>query len=197
MMPVRFCLCLGWLALAGGGACTRAGAETAAAAKAADAAGARKSSVEEATNGRGLRVVGRASVVDGDTIAIRKERIRIHGIDAPESGQRCLDRQGEPFRCGQKASFVLQNLLRDRTVHCTGIERDRYGRLVATCRVGEVDVAEHMVRTGWATAYRRYSKKYVAVEVQARSEGLGMWAGSFVEPSRWRRGDRLADDGAP
>jgi endonuclease YncB( thermonuclease family) len=54
-------------------------------------------------------LTGRASVIDGDTIEIRGERIRLHAIDAPESGQWCLDGVGKRYRCGQRAAFVLDD----------------------------------------------------------------------------------------
>lgn len=51
-------------------------------------------------------LVGVASVIDGDTIEIRGEKIRLHGIDAPESGQRCHRSDGE-WACGQQAALAL------------------------------------------------------------------------------------------
>ncbi len=51
-------------------------------------------------------IAGRASVIDGDTIEIRGERIRLYGIDTPESTQLC-DLDGQPYRCGQQAALAL------------------------------------------------------------------------------------------
>ena len=45
-------------------------------------------------------IAGRASVLDGDTIEIRGERIRLFGIDAPESRQMCANANGQSYRCG-------------------------------------------------------------------------------------------------
>ncbi len=51
-------------------------------------------------------VTGTASVIDGDTIEVHGQRIRLHGIDAPESRQRCrLD--GKPWQCGKDAANAL------------------------------------------------------------------------------------------
>lgn len=136
-------------------------------------------------------VVGRASVTDGDTVELRGERIRLHGIDAPESGQSCRA-SGEQWRCGQKASLALADQIGQSNITCRGSERDRYGRLIAVCWQGDTNLNAWMVRNGWALAYRRYSTDYVEEENTAKADGLGIWRGEFVPPWDWRRGERLS-----
>ncbi len=80
-------------------------------------------------------LAGRASVLDGDTIEIRGERIRLFGIEAPESGQTCLDAKGQSYRCGQKAALVLDARIGEGVVTCERKDTDRYGHMVALCRV--------------------------------------------------------------
>jgi endonuclease YncB( thermonuclease family) len=133
---------------------------------------------------------GQAIVVDGDTIEIVGTRIRLHGIDAPESGQRCQDARGQDYRCGQRAAFVLTDWIGRVTVSCEQRDTDRYGRVVAVCRARETDINQWMVRQGWAVAYREYSPEYVPDELAARHARAGLWAGRFVPPSEWRRGQR-------
>ena len=87
---------------------------------------------------------------------------RLHGIDAPESSQTCLDAAGRIWRCGQRAALALQDLIGRRTVTCDERDVDRYGRVVAACLVGDVDINEWLVAQGLALAYRRYSRDYVA-----------------------------------
>src|SRR3954469_6360493 len=132
-------------------------------------------------------IAGRASVIDGDTLEIRGERIRLFGIDAPESGQMCLDSKGQSYRCGQKAALVLDARIGEGVVTCERKDTDRYGRVVALCRVFGEDLGAWMVGLGWALAYRTYSTRYVAAEELARSRGLGMWAGRFRPPWEWRK----------
>lgn len=132
-------------------------------------------------------MTGVASVVDGDTIEIHGQRIRLHGIDAPESSQTCLDRGGQVWRCGQRAALALQDLIGRRTVSCDERDVGRYGRTISQCFVGETDLNEWLVEQGLALAYRRYSNDYVPAENEARVAGRGMWAGTFEPPWEWRR----------
>ena len=132
-------------------------------------------------------MVGVTSVIDADTIEIHGQRIRLHGIDAPEGGQTCLDAAGRKWRCGQRAALALQDLIGRRTVTCDERDVDRYGRIVGRCLVGEVDINKSLVTQGLALAYRRYSLAYVTAEDQAREAGRGMWAGMFEPPWEWRR----------
>lgn len=124
---------------------------------------------------------GRAFVVDGDSLQIGEERIRLDGIDAPELRQACRRSSGE-FDCGRQSRNHLRDLINGRRVNCIGWEYDRYDRLLAECRVGETDLNRRMVADGWATAYGGYE----AEEAEARRQGDGMWAGDFDTPRQWR-----------
>lgn len=133
-------------------------------------------------------LLGRATVIDGDTIEVHDQRIRLHGIDAPESVQSCDDAEGQPYRCGQRAALALDELIADRPVTCEGRDVDRYGRVVAVCSIAGVDLGEAMVSQGWALAYRRYSTDYEDEEDAARAAGAGIWVGAFVAPWDYRSG---------
>ena len=140
-------------------------------------------------------VIGQAQVVDGDTLQVAGERVRLHGIDAPESRQSCT-LSGVGWPCGQNATRVLTGVANGQVVTCRGDKRDRYGRLIAVCYIGTVDLNARMVRDGWALAYRRYASDYVAEETEARAAGSGIWQGQFVEPWKWRRQSRAEPAGA-
>jgi endonuclease YncB( thermonuclease family) len=132
-------------------------------------------------------IPGVASVIDGDTIEIHGQRIRLYGIDAPESGQLCQKPTGKRWRCGQQASFALADRIGRTIVNCRPRDRDRYGRIVAVCFKGNGDLSRWMVANGWAVAYRRYSLDYVANEDAARLGRINIWSGSFEMPWDWRR----------
>ena len=135
-------------------------------------------------------MIGKPLITDGDTIRIGETRIRLHGIDAPESKQTCRDGDGKKWACGQEATFRLANFIGGNWVTCKPKDRDRYGRIIAVCFVGGKDINGFMVRNGWALAYRRYSKDYLKVENESRSLKAGMWAGEFVPPWEWRKAKR-------
>ena len=132
------------------------------------------------------RIVGVASVIDGDTIEIHGLRIRLFGIDAPESSQRCVRPTGERWRCGQQASFALADRIGRVTVSCQPRDLDRYGRVVAVCFKGSEDLNRWMVANGWAVAYKQYSLDYVADEFGARRSQTNIWSGEFEMPWDWR-----------
>src|SRR5437899_8712544 len=99
-------------------------------------------------------LAGQASIIDGDTIEIHGERIRILDIDAPESRQTCTRPDDSEWRCGQQAALALADWIGQRTVTCTSDSRDIYGRSLARCTVGGEDVGTWLVAKGWAVPYR-------------------------------------------
>ena len=135
-------------------------------------------------------ITGVASVTDGDSIEIRGTRIRLHGIDAPESRQLCARASGQSWRCGQQAALALSDRIGRRSVSCVSRDTDRYGRTIAVCSQDDVDLNAWMVREGWAVAYQKYARDYVPDEKEAQSAGRNIWSGAFVMPWDWRDGVR-------
>lgn len=132
-------------------------------------------------------ITGRASVTDGDTVVIHGTRIYLYGIDAPESVQICQDASEKDYRCGQQAALALADRIGEAPITCEPRDTDRYGRTVAICRKGDEDLNAWMVSEGHAVAFRRFTTDYVKQEEQARAARRGIWAGTFTEPSEYRR----------
>ena len=136
-------------------------------------------------------ISGPAEVIDGDTLEIDGERIRLFGIDAPETAQLCY-KGAEAWACGQASADELRGMIGTSELTCTVNEVDQYGRLVAVCIIAGMDLNGLMVAEGWAVAFRRYSDTYVADEVRARAASRGMWNSTFVSPEEHRAAQREA-----
>ena len=137
-----------------------------------------------------LNIVGKATVIDGDTITIKNTKIRFSGIDAPEKNyygqtQFCKGPKGV-WACGKKASSALRQLINGQEVQCTDEGKDRYGRTLSICYANGMDLQAEMVRSGMAVAYLRYSNRYENEQIEAMIAQVGIWGGPFVEPEQWR-----------
>ena len=133
-----------------------------------------------------------ARAIDGDTLDFSGQRVRLHGIDAPERNQKCWV-GGSEWLCGQESTRALQNLIDGTVIKCRKIDSDRYGRIVGKCHSKNLDIGQTMVTAGMALAYRKYSSDYVSAEIAAKAAGVGMWRSDFIKPWHWRRGKRLTE----
>lgn len=133
---------------------------------------------------------GQFTAIDGDSLRKGQQEYRLHGIDAPELNQTCRRAGGEEYPCGRAARDHLRGLVRNVALDCTIRETDRYGRLVAECRSGEIDINREMVASGWAIAYRRHGTSHARSEADARAARRGIWQGEFETPERWRERHR-------
>ena len=125
-------------------------------------------------------------IVDGDTIKINGEKIRFSGIDTPELKQTCL-KEGVKNFCGKEAKQILIDKIADNKVTCVREGKDRYKRTLAECFVNDESLSSYLVRSGYAFAYRKYSKKFIIDEDYARVNKLGMWSMEFEYPWDFRR----------
>ena len=131
-------------------------------------------------------------IVDADTLEVAGQKVRLHGIDAPESAQSCRQAGGHRYPCGEHATQALRTRIGPDAVTCTIEGRDRYDRALGICYAADgTDLNGWLVRQGHALAYRRYSTQYVPEEDQAKAAQAGLWAGAFIKPWDWRRGARL------
>jgi endonuclease YncB( thermonuclease family) len=126
-------------------------------------------------------VTGEARALDGDSLRVGEDEIRIFGIDAPEARQVCRRRE-QAWACGEAATREMRDLVRGRPVTCRGVDIDRYGRTVARCTAGGQDLGAAMVRAGLAIA----SGAYEADERDARDAKRGLWDSQFERPADWR-----------
>lgn len=133
-------------------------------------------------------LLGRVSVIDGDTVEFtRGSRVRLWGIDAPESSQTCTEVNGAPWRCGAAAANALSAFIGVRNVQCQSRGTDQYRRTVATCAVAGVDLGAWLVQSGWALPYERYSHgTYRPQERVAQTAHAGLHRGTFINPWDYR-----------
>jgi endonuclease YncB( thermonuclease family) len=143
-------------------------------------------------------IYGFPKVIDGDTVHIKAYKIRLEGIDAPEIKQQCqkaflkISAQigftfKKDYSCGVTSKKKLIDKINKSQIKCISLSKDKYKRYLATCFKDNVNLNKWMVRTGFAVAYKRYSKDYVRDETYAKENKLGIWQGSFVRPEKWRK----------
>ena len=126
-------------------------------------------------------------VVDGDTIFLNGEKIRFSGIDTPELKQTCL-KGDEKVSCGISAKILLVKKIGNNIPKCISEGKDVYKRILAECFVNGESLSSFLVRSGYAFAYRKYSKKFIKDEEFAKANKLGMWAMTFQYPWDFRKG---------
>ncbi len=122
-------------------------------------------------------------MVDGDSLEIGQERIRLQGIDAPEFLQKCYDANGWKYRCGVEATNYLKKLTQGG-VSCDRYGKDKYGRTLAECFTKSgININREMIRQGWAVAY---GGTYKAEELEVKKLKRGIWRGKFMRPELYR-----------
>ena len=136
----------------------------------------------------GTILFGLALVIDGDTLSIDNERVRLLGIDAPELGQHCV-RDEAGYDCGQEAAAWLAQFIGARRIICMVRDHEE-GAALAHCDVAGQDIAAAVLGAGWAFALPKAARTYVGMEQAARLAGTGMWAGMAEAPWLWRKGRR-------
>ena len=136
-------------------------------------------------------ITGHDIVIDGQTLNIFGEDIRLSGVEAPARDQVCLEDR-KPWPCGEHAASALAAHIGDREVNCFGVDRDRERRLLAVCLLdGKADLNGWMVAEGWALAGGHNASAYATEQQAAKAAGRGMWRGVFVAPQDWRAGKRF------
>ena len=125
-------------------------------------------------------------IIDGDTIIINKEKIRFSGIDTPELKQTC-QKNNKIYYCGIKAKRILIRKIGKNVPKCIKEGKDIYKRTLAECFINGESLSAFLVRSGYAFAYRKYSKKFISDEEFAKANNLGMWSMKFQYPWEYRK----------
>jgi endonuclease YncB( thermonuclease family) len=125
-------------------------------------------------------------ITDGDTIKIDGEKIRFSGIDTPELKQTCI-KDRVKNSCGIKAKQILIDKISNNKVNCITEGKDQYKRTLAECFVNSESLSSYLVKSGYAFAYRKYSKKFIKDEDYARMKKIGMWSMKFEYPWEYRK----------
>ena len=147
-------------------------------------------------------IKGRAEIIDGDTLAIGDTTIRLLGIDAAESGQRCVGEGRQIIRPGDTATERLASLA-SSAVTCVGTDYDDYGRFLAHCTTLDgASINETLVREGLAWAFVKFSDEYSSQERAARNDKAGIWQLACEPPwefreKRWKVAEQKSPNGCP
>ena len=147
-------------------------------------------------------ITGRATVLSGDTLRINGSSIRLAGIEAPVTAQRCTTSDARSWNCGLSARAALERIVRRRTVTCTPLDASGQGTTLANCTANEADIAEALVRNGHVFATSGFFTAYGSTEAEARTAKIGLWQGDAQHPEDWRKeiwedAKRAAPDGCP
>tara|TARA_Y100000741_G_C18223273_1_gene546805 strand:+ start:206 stop:709 length:504 start_codon:yes stop_codon:yes gene_type:complete len=140
-------------------------------------------------------ILGKPKIIDGDSLHINSKKIRLLGVDAPEINQKCkkiylsilIFNFQKEYYCGKYVTDKLKDFIKNNEVSCEIYGKDRYKRYLAVCYLKNKDINSWLVKNGLAIAYKKYSKQYLSEENFAKKNFLGIWAGSFKEPEKWRR----------
>ena len=125
-------------------------------------------------------------IIDGDTIVLNGEKVRFSGIDAPELKQTCIQND-EKVECGLSAKMLLVKKIGNNIPKCISEGKDMYKRTLAECFIDDESLSSFLVKSGYAFAYRKYSKKFVEDEEFAKKNKLGLWSMKFQFPWDFRK----------
>ena len=137
--------------------------------------------------------IGVPRIIDGDSLEVQEQTIRLYGIDAVERSQRCCSSDGQKYRCGRQATQALKTWINNRPISCVATQTDRYDRWLGQCSLGSRSINEWLVENGWAIVYSYRGRlpdnasDLIPIQRQAKNQRRGIWQGDFLTPTSWRR----------
>ncbi len=131
--------------------------------------------------------IGQVKVLDGDSLEIGEQRIRLYGIDAPELYQKCKTKNNQDWNCGRESKAFLKEFIGTDSIECHEIEQDKYKRMVSICYKDDENINEAMISSGMAIVYKKYSNDFIKAETKAKALRIGLWQGKFMKPWNWRK----------
>lgn len=132
-------------------------------------------------------VTAEVRVLDGDSIILDGDEIRLIGIDAPEYRQYCFTKDKDKYDCGEEAKKAMKNIVKDKIFVCNKIKKDIYDRHLSECFADDSNINVEMLRQGWAIIYyAEDNEEYMSAQNYAKDNKLGMWQGKFIKPEFFR-----------
>jgi endonuclease YncB( thermonuclease family) len=132
---------------------------------------------------------GKAYAIDGDSLKVGNNEVRLYMLDAPEYSQHCFNVKNEEYECGKKSHEFLTNLASGKNVECVYAQKDKYDRFLSKCSVGDVSINKEIVKNGMAVIYSfgEHDENMEKLESEAKRKRLGVWQGAFQLPSEYRK----------
>ena len=136
-----------------------------------------------------LEFSGIVKVIDGDSIKVGNNEVRLFGVDAPEFKQVCFDAKNEEYECGKKSFYFLLNLATKKNAKCYYAELDKYNRFLAKCFIGEISINDEIIKNGMGVIYdySQADEEIKKLEALAKEKELGIWQGAFELPKDYRK----------
>ena len=136
------------------------------------------------------KIIGRATVTDGDGLKVLGVNIRIAGIDAPEYDQICVNNEKQIINHGVISFRELKNMINGKRVVIKVEKYGVYGRSISTVTYRGIDIGAYMVSKGFAVVYG--DSRYLPEQKAAKRRKRGLWGMKyFIVPEDWRKDKML------